>query len=112
MLVSLSSFVGLVSIPQYPEQALLQPLWASHKSSSSYPEFPSAMLPFRLLQLPHIGDEEVKAISSAKPPIKGIAQYIKLKKEDRMVGELDLVCCASHRRVVNPSNTDHRLFLF
>lgn len=37
-------------------------------------------------QLPHIGDAEVKAISSAKPAIKGIAQYIKLKEEDRMVG--------------------------
>ncbi|CAM9712379.1 unnamed protein product [Pylaiella littoralis] len=50
-------------------QHVLQGLWLKDSS---------------LLQLPHIGDEEVKAISSAKPPIKGIAQYIKLKKEDRM----------------------------
>lgn len=41
------------------------------------------------LQLPHIGESEAKAISSTsvpgKPHIKGIAQYIKLSRDERKV---------------------------
>lgn len=48
--------------------------------------FPRLCCSFVYLQLPHFGEEQVKAISSAKPAIKGIAEYIKLKEEDRMVG--------------------------
>lgn len=43
-------------------------------------------------QLPHIGESEVKAISNASvagmPPVKGIAQYIKLPREERKVGQI------------------------
>lgn len=36
-------------------------------------------------QLPHIGEAEAKTISTSKPPVKGIAQYIKLPREERKV---------------------------
>lgn len=38
-----------------------------------------------IVQLPHIGEAEAKVISTSKPPCKGIAQYIKLPREERKV---------------------------
>eukprot|EP00903_Cladosiphon_okamuranus_P005360 g5354.t1 len=49
-------------------QKIVQGLWLNDSS---------------LLQLPHIGEAEAKVISTSKPPCKGIAQYIKLPREER-----------------------------
>lgn len=38
------------------------------------------------MQLPHIGKAEAKEISSGSDPVMGIAEYIKLPREERKVG--------------------------